>query len=207
MTRIPAPIRETAQQMDEEEKIAFIADHFREIMNVLGLNLDDKSLSRTPYRVAKMYVKEIFSGLDEKNFPVISFIEDRYQTGDRANMVFSKVRFTSFCEHHFVPIIGTAYAAYLPNGKLIGLSKIPRIVRFFARRPQVQERLTAQIADTLAMLLETEDVAVSITAQHFCVTARGIEDETGYTTTNVMRGRFGVDEGRRQEFFETLSNK
>lgn len=120
-------------------------------------------------------------------------------------MVFVKVNFTSFCEHHFVPMMGHAYVAYLPKGKLIGLSKIPRIVKFFAKRPQVQERLTAQIADSLATILETEDVAVSITAQHFCVVARGIEDQNSHTTTNDFRGKFEEASLERQEFFQAMN--
>src|SRR5262249_24101403 len=160
--------------LSNEEKIAYIATRFREIMEVLGLDLSDASLSRTPERVAKMYVNEIFSGLDPSQFPSISFIDDDYKHAGRSNMIFMKVNFCSFCEHHFVPMIGTAHVAYVPFRKLIGLSKIPRLVRFFANRPQVQERLTAQIADSLAILLETEDVAVSLKAEHYCIKARGI---------------------------------
>ncbi|NGX43012.1 MAG: GTP cyclohydrolase 1 [Chlamydiae bacterium] len=206
VTRFPSPIKDLPTPMNDEEKIAYIAERFREIMNVLGLDLEDESLSRTPYRVAKMYVKEIFSGLDINQFPEISFMEDHYQINGKGNMVFVKVHFTSFCEHHFVPMSGVAYVAYLPKEKLIGLSKIPRIVKFFARRPQIQERLTVQIADSLATLLETEDVAVSITAEHFCVAARGIEDQNGHTTTNTFRGQFDSVSSLRQEFFEAINN-
>ena len=119
-------------------------------------------------------------------------------------MLFMKVFVTSFCEHHFVPMIGTAYVAYIPNKKLIGLSKIPRIVRFFAKRPQVQERLTAQIADSLSHILETEDVAVAINCQHFCIAARGIEDQSGWCTTQVLRGDFDENIQQRQEFFDAI---
>lgn len=205
VTRFPSPLAAKAPKLSEEEKIEYIAERFRDIMQVIGLDLADDSLARTPYRVAKMYVKEIFSGLDLKQFPQISFIEDRFEYKQRPNMVFVKVNFNSFCEHHFVPMNGTAFVAYIPNGKLIGLSKIPRIVRFFACRPQVQERLTAQIADSLSILLDTDHVAVSLTAQHFCIIARGIEDTASHTITNVLRGAFDIDETRRQEFFEAIN--
>jgi GTP cyclohydrolase I len=174
-------------------------------MEALGLDLTDESLARTPYRVAKMYVKEVFSGLNLEKFPDISTIEDHYKHSDRANIVFMKVNFSSFCEHHFVPMIGTANVAYLPNGRLIGLSKIPRIVRYFARRPQVQERLTAQIADSLSLLLETEDVAVSLSAEHYCILARGVEDDDSHAITNVLRGQFDTNFIIRNEFFESIN--
>jgi GTP cyclohydrolase I len=208
ITRFPYPMTSEQNIKSDEEKIALISDRFRDIMEVLGLDLQDESLARTPNRVAKMYVQEVFAGLDINNFPEISFIENKYHSLDkRSNIVFVKVSFTSFCEHHFVPMIGEAYVAYLPNKKLIGLSKIPRIVRYFARRPQVQERLTAQIADCLAILLESEDVAVSLTAQHFCVAARGIEDTNGFASTNVLLGKFETDSGVKQEFFEAIQRK
>lgn len=205
VTRFPSPITEEINAMADEEKIEYIAERFRDIMEVLGLDLEDDSLCRTPYRVAKMYVKEIFSGLNIENFPEITFMEDHYHKDGKSNIVFVKVHFTSFCEHHFVPMMGYAYVAYLPNGKLIGLSKISRIVKFFAKRPQVQERLTAQIADSLSTVLETEDIAVSITAQHFCVVARGIEDQNGHTTTNDFRGKFEEEGPLRQEFYEAVN--
>lgn len=205
-TRFPTPAK-IPPAMTEEERIDYIAVRFKEIMEVLGLDLDDKSLERTPHRIAKMYVKEIFSGLDDSTFPKISYIEDEYKTNDNPNMLFMKVSVTSFCEHHFVPFVGTACVAYLPKNKLIGLSKIPRIVRFFAKRPQVQERLSAQIADCLSQILDTEDVAVTITSQHYCIAARGIEDESGYCTTQVLRGQFDSDPQRRQEFFDAVSRK
>lgn len=205
-TNFPSPIRGDAHRMSEDEKIEAVAGHFSEIMQILGLDLNDESLAKTPYRVAKMYVKEIFSGLQPEYFPKVSFIEDRYKTEGSYNFVFSKVHFTSFCEHHFVPMVGVAYVAYLPHKKLIGLSKIPRIVRFFSRRPQVQERLNAQIADSLCTLLETEDVAVSMSAQHYCVVARGIEDQNSHTTTQVLRGKFQSDAGIQRRFFEAMDD-
>ncbi|MGE4573529.1 GTP cyclohydrolase I FolE [Parachlamydia sp.] len=207
ITRYPSPIKAKKNPMSKQEKIAFIADKFRDIMLALDLDLTDGSLARTPERVARMYIEEVFSGLDLNEFPRVSFIEDQYQHDERANMVLVKVKFHSFCEHHFVPMFGTAHVAYIPNGKLIGLSKIPRIVRFFARRPQVQERLGAQIADSLCTLMDTQDVAVSISAQHFCVIARGIEDENSHTITNVLRGAFDTHEALRNEFFEGVNRK
>ncbi len=207
VTNFPSPIASTQSGLSNAEKIDYIAVRFREIMEALGLDLADPSLARTPYRVAKMYVNEIFSGLDTQQFPNISFIDDHFQHSHRSNMVFAKVDFHSFCEHHFVPMNGNAYVAYIPNGKLIGLSKIPRIVRYFARRPQVQERLSAQIADSLSILLETESVAVSLTAEHFCVMARGIQDAESHVTTNILRGDFDTDDALRREFFEAINRK
>ena len=204
-TRFPSPIVEQANTLSNEEKVEFIATRFKEILEVLGLDLSDDSLSQTPQRIAKMYVNEIFSGLDYNKFPEISYFEDHFQHESKVNTVLVKVNFCSFCEHHFVPMPGIAHIAYIPNGQLIGLSKIPRIVRFFAKRPQVQERLTAQIADCLSILLSTEDVAVSITAQHYCVIARGVEDENSHTITNTLRGQFETNREIRREFFEGVN--
>ena len=202
-TAFPTPCQ--TSHLSQEEKIAFIAERFEEIMEALGLDLSDSSLARTPYRVAKMYVNEIFSGLDLSAFPEIRLIEDKFQHKDETNMVFTRVRFNSFCEHHFVPMNGTASIAYAPSGKLIGLSKISRIVHFFARRPQLQERLTAQIADSICTLLGTPNVAVSILAEHHCIIARGVEDEESRVITNVLRGRFDEETSLRREFFEAVS--
>lgn len=209
-THYPSPILENPPSMSDEEKIELIADKFKDIMEVLGLDLSDDSLQRTPYRIARMYVKEIFSGLDTNNFPEVSFIENKFQPSrgqsDSANIILVKVNFTSFCEHHFVPMSGLAYIAYVPHKKLIGLSKIPRIVRFFAKRPQVQERLAAQIADSLVLLLETENVAISIIAEHYCVISRGIENEHSNTVTNILRGNFQTNDSLRREFFESIKH-
>jgi GTP cyclohydrolase I len=205
VTHFPSPLIKKQRALSEPEKVELIAKHFREIMEILGLDLTHDSLSQTPQRIAKMYVYEIFGGLNEANFPLISFFEEQLHKDLKANIVFLKVGLTSFCEHHFIPMVGFAYVAYIPNKKLIGLSKIPRIVHFFARRPQLQERLTAQIADSLAILLDTEDVAVSITAQHYCVITRGIRDEQGHTITNVLRGQFDTNHNLRHEFFEAIN--
>lgn len=204
VTNFPSPVAQSFSVLSNHEKIELIADRFHEIMEILGLDLTDDSLKHTPKRVATMYVEEIFSGFNPANFPQISFIDDHFQHGQRSNMVFVKVNFCSFCEHHFVPMSGTASVAYLPNGKLIGLSKIPRIVNFFAKRPQVQERLTAQIADAMSILTGSEDVATSLCAAHQCMIARGIESENSYAITNVLRGRFEMNSELRKEFFDSL---
>lgn len=204
-TTYPSPYKNTNQFNSNEEKIEYIASKFRDIMVALGLDLDDDSLQRSPYRVAKMYVNEVFSGLNEDNFPEIRFVKNEFNHTKFGNMIFVKTNLSSTCEHHFVPVIGTAYVAYLPQKKIIGLSKISRIVNFFSKRPQLQERLGEQIADCLSILLESPHVAISITAQHFCMIARGIEDHTSHTTTNVLRGNFDSDSELRREFFEAIN--
>lgn len=203
-TRFLSPIKKGKYPISNQKKIALIEDKFRDILNVLGLDLSDESLKYTPYRVAKMYVEEIFSGLDYKNFPLITTVQDQYHHEQRSSIIFTKVSFSSFCEHHLVPMVGYAIVAYRPRGRLIGLSKIPRIVRYFAKRPQLQERLTAQIADSLSILVGTEDVAVSTKATHFCVLARGVEDERSCTITNVLRGEFDSNPNSRDEFFNAV---
>lgn len=205
MTHFPSPILKEISIRTDEEKVRLISKHFREILKILGLDLTDDSLAKTPERIAKMYIYEVFAGLNEDNFPSISFFKDDMHHEHKSHIVFIKVGFTSFCEHHFVPMTGFAYVAYRPGDKLIGISKIPRIVRFFAARPQLQERLTAQIADSLAILLGINDVAVSLHARHFCVMARGIQDENSSMITNVLRGQFDADEKLRKEFFEGIS--
>lgn len=205
VTHFPSPLVKKAVEKDDKEKIKTIGHHVRCIMEALGLDLENDSLKDTPNRIARMYVEEVFSGLKEDTFPKISFFEEVAHHQHQANIVFVKVSFTSFCEHHFVPMVGSVYVAYLPQEKLIGLSKIPRIVRYFAKRPQLQERLTAQVADSLAILLETADIAVSVNARHFCVMARGIQDEQSHTITNVLRGRFNTDQNLRAEFFESVN--
>lgn len=203
-TRYLSPLSEKPL-LPKEKRIEKIADHFESIMQLLGLDIDDDSLSKTPMRVAKMYVNEVFSGLDPSTFPEIRLI-DEHCTSDigHQSLVLTKAHFISFCEHHFVPMIGHAYVGYNPNGKVIGLSKIHRIVRYFAARPQLQERLTSQIADSLSIILETEDVAVSVQAQHFCVLSRGVRDENGITSTNYFSGAFKTDPSKRDEFFKSI---
>lgn len=204
-TRFPTPMAPEASFGDKASQIAYIAERFRQIMLCLGLDLEDPSLAKTPERVAKMYVEELFIGLDPESFPSITLLDNRYHHSQQGNLVFVTSRFHSVCEHHFLPMVGTAYVGYVANEQIIGLSKIPRLVDHFARRPQLQERLTAQIADSLSYLLDTEQVAVSISATHFCVIARGIQEESSQTTSCVLRGAFERDPLLRSQFFESIS--
>lgn len=194
---LETPMREDAFELDDEIKIELIEKHFREIMLILGLDMTDDSLKGTPHRVAKMYVQEIFSGLNPQNAPKAKLFENKYQY---KNMLVEKqISFHSTCEHHFVPIIGKAHVAYIPNGRVVGLSKLNRIVRYFAQRPQVQERMTIQIANMLKEALNTEDVAVIIEADHLCVASRGVKDVTSNTITAEYSGKFN-DAKTREEF-------
>ncbi|MBR9858463.1 MAG: GTP cyclohydrolase I FolE [Gammaproteobacteria bacterium] len=181
-----------------DEKQSRITGLMTEMMDVLGLDLEDDSLAETPKRIAKMYVREIFSGLDYSYFPKITLIENKMKVDEMVQV--RDITLTSTCEHHFVTIDGTATVAYIPRSKVIGLSKINRIVQFFARRPQVQERLTQQVLVALQALLESDDVAVSITATHYCVKARGVMDATSSTTTTSLGGIFKSRPETRQEF-------
>ena len=187
-TSTETPMRADAFAMSDEEKIDRIEGHFRAIMETLGLDLTDDSLNGTPARVAKMYVKEIFSGLHPDNRPNIRLFENKYQYNEM--LVEKDISFFSNCEHHFVPIVGKAHVAYISSGKVIGLSKINRIVQYYAKRPQVQERLTEQIALDLKETLGTEDVAVIIDAKHMCVSMRGVEDINSSTVTVHYSGAF-----------------
>lgn len=198
-TSIDTPLRPDAFLLSDDEKVEIIAEHFEQIMHTLGLDLNDDSLSGTPYRVAKMYVKEIFSGLNPDNAPKISVFHNTY--GYKHMLVEKNITLHSNCEHHFVPILGVAHVAYFPKDKVVGLSKLNRVVQYFAQRPQVQERLTMQIADYLKKILETEDVAVVIDAKHLCVSTRGIKDEASATVTAVYSGRF-KNESVQREFLD-----
>lgn len=202
-TAYNTPLRPGAFDMEDDEKIKIISRHFREIMYTLGMDLTDDSLKGTPGRVAKMYVKEIFKGLDPINKPKISLFENKYQYNEM--LVEKNITFHSNCEHHFVPIVGKAHVAYISSGKVIGLSKINRIVQYFAQRPQVQERLTIQIANELKSILETEDVAIMIDANHMCVSSRGIKDQTSSTVTSEYGGVF-ADAEKRNEFLKYIQN-
>ncbi|AKB04645.1 GTP cyclohydrolase I FolE [Vibrio cholerae] len=184
------------------EKKDKIEHHMREILNLLGLDLTDDSLEETPQRIAKMYVDEIFSGLDYANFPKITVIENKMKVSEMVKV--KDITLTSTCEHHLVTIDGTAAVAYIPRGKIIGLSKINRIVRFFAQRPQVQERMTQQILVALQTLLESDDVAVTIDATHYCVKSRGVMDATSVTTTTALGGIFKSNPATRAEFLHGL---
>jgi GTP cyclohydrolase I len=187
-TGLQTPMRPDAFKLSDEEKKEKISVLFEEIMNVMGLDLTDDSLQGTPKRVAKMYIDEIFSGLNPENKPKVALFDNKYQYNQM--LVEKNITFYSNCEHHFVPIIGKAHVAYISSGKVIGLSKLNRIVQYFAKRPQVQERLTNQIADELKTVLNTEDVAVIIDAKHLCVSSRGIKDETSSTVTSYFGGQF-----------------
>jgi len=193
---VESPLRKDAFVLSDDEKIDIIQEHFKAIMDTLGLDTEDESLSGTPYRVAKMYVNEIFRGLNPENKPVAKKFSNKYEYGDM--VVEKNIQVTSFCEHHFLPFIGKAHVAYISSGKVIGLSKINRIVDHFSRRPQVQERLTLQIANELQYSLETEDIAVFIESKHMCVSMRGIQDTASSTVTSEFRGKFQVNETQRK---------
>jgi len=186
--------------LSNEDKIKIISEKFTEILETLGLDLNDDSLSNTPHRIAKMYVNEVFSGLDSKKFPKMTVIENKMNYDQM--IVVQKISCLSFCEHHFLPIDGYATVAYIPNKKVVGLSKINRVVQYFSRRPQVQERLTKQIADCLQYVLGTEHVAVHISAKHYCVVMRGIEDTSSLTSTADLRGHFKSKVETREEFLQ-----
>ena len=185
-------------QYERDEKYKRIKRSFTEIAKTLGLDLNDDSLCETPHRIAKMYVDEIFAGLDYLNFPKITVIENKMGVEEMVKI--KDISLTSTCEHHFVTIDGTAKVAYIPKGNIIGLSKINRIVRFFAQRPQVQERLTQQVLVALQTLLQTEDVAVTIDAIHYCVKARGVMDANSRTQTTALGGIFKKRHKTRAEF-------
>jgi len=188
--------------LSNEEKKARIEERFTEIMEILGLDLRDDSLAETPRRIAKMYVQEIFGGLDYRNFPKLTVIENKMQVDEMLKV--RDIDLSSTCEHHFVTIDGRATVAYIPRKNIIGLSKINRIVRFFAQRPQVQERLTEQVLLALQTLLETDDVAVNMTAVHYCVKARGVMDTNSATTTTALGGVFKTQPETRREFLLSL---
>ena len=189
-TGLKTPLRADAFKLSDTEKKERIAILFEEIMDVMGLDLTDDSLKGTPKRVAKMYVDEIFSGLNPKNKPKVALFDNKYQYNQM--LVEKNITFYSNCEHHFVPIIGTAHVAYISSGTVIGLSKLNRIVQYYAKRPQVQERLTNQIAEELKAILNTPDVAVIIDAKHLCVSSRGIQDDTSATVTTYYGGQFNT---------------
>jgi GTP cyclohydrolase I len=185
--------------LSAEQKYQKLQSLFTEVVETIGLDLSDDSLAQTPHRIAKMYVNEVFSGLDYDNFPSISVIENKMSVDEMVKV--SDIALTSTCEHHFVTIDGMATVAYIPKNKIIGLSKINRLVRFFAQRPQVQERLTQQVLVALQTLLETDDVAVKINATHYCVKSRGVMDVNSNTSTTALGGVFKSEPQTRAEFF------
>lgn len=200
-TSVDTPLRPDAFDLSDAEKMARIEPLFKEIMEVLGLDLTDDSLAGTPRRVAKMYVQEIFRGLNPDNHPVCRSFSNSYAYGEM--LVEKDITLNSTCEHHFLPIIGRAHVAYRSSGQVIGLSKINRLVDHYAKRPQVQERLTRQIAEAMRSILDTEDVAVVIEAKHLCVSSRGIEDEQSTTVTADYHGAFN-DPAVRREFLDHI---
>jgi GTP cyclohydrolase IA len=204
MTSAETPLRPDAFDKTDEEKMVVIEEHFHIIMEALGLDMTDDSLRGTPHRVAKMFVKEIFSGLHPDNKPKISVFENHYHYDKM--LVEANISFNSTCEHHFLPIIGKAHVGYVSNGKVIGLSKLNRIVDYYARRPQVQERMIMQIFNELKRVLDTEDVIVIVEAEHLCVSSRGIKDSSSYTSTIQYGGIFEQKE-HREDFFHLLNKE
>jgi len=204
LSSFETPLRADAFDLDDETKIERIEKHFREIMTILGLDLTDDSLNGTPRRVAKMYVKEVFSGLNPKNRPHARLFENKYNYDQM--LVEKDITFYSHCEHHFVPIYGKAHVAYFSTGKVIGLSKINRIVQYFSKRPQVQERLTVQIGKEIERVLQTSDVGVVVDANHMCVASRGVGDTNSKTGTAYFNGKF-KDENIKREFLNYINAK
>ena len=190
-----------ARKLTNKEKIDAIANHFSSIMKILDLDLNDDSLKDTPRRVAKMYVEEIFEGLDDSKIPNIKKFENSFHY--KGIILEKNISLFSLCEHHFVPIIGKAHIGYFANKKIVGLSKLNRIVNFFSKKPQVQEKLTVQIVDFLKKELETEDVACIIDAQHLCVSMRGIKDVNSWTTTAEYSGKF-LESNFKNEFLQLI---
>lgn len=201
MTSVETPMLDTAFAKTDDEKVVIIQEYFKGIMETLGLDLNDDSLKGTPYRVAKMYVKEIFAGLDPQNKPSVSVFDNKYQYNKM--LIEKNISFSSACEHHFLPIVGKAHIGYISSGKVIGLSKMNRIVEYFGKRPQVQERMTLQIYNELKTALDTESVIVVVDAEHLCVSTRGVKDITSSTVTIEHGGLFN-DKSQREEFLKLL---
>jgi GTP cyclohydrolase I len=203
LTSIDTPLRSDAFKLDDDLKIELIEKKFKDIMQILGLDLSDESLKDTPKRVAKMYVKEVFSGLNPEIKPQPTLFENKFKFNEM--LIEKDIIIYSYCEHHFVPIIGKAHIAYFPKNHVIGLSKLNRFAQYYAKRPQVQERLTIQIAHELKETLQTDDVAVVIDADHLCVASRGVNDVNSSTITSSYHGKFLNDETRK-EFISHIRN-
>ena len=201
-TSINTPLRDNAFDMSDGAKIEAIASKFREIMEIMGLDLTDDSLSGTPHRVAKMYVQEIFAGLNPANHPDVKTFDNVY--GYDHMLVERNITLNSTCEHHFLPIVGVAHVAYIPEDKVVGLSKLNRIVDHYAKRPQVQERLSRQVLKALQEILGTQNVAVVMDAKHLCVSSRGIQDEGSSTVTASYGGLFETAPDVRAEFLQHI---
>ena len=185
---VETPLRADAFDISDDEKIAAIEPHFKAIMEILGMDLRDDSLRGTPLRVAKMYVKELFQGLNPANMPSMTLFENKFQYNEM--LVEKNINFYTNCEHHFVPFFGKAHVAYISSGKVIGLSKLNRLVEYFSKRPQVQERLTMQVGKALQTVLQTQDVAIMMDAKHLCVSSRGVKDDSSNTITTFFGGKF-----------------
>ena len=198
---VDTPLRADAFDATDEEKIAAIAPHFKAIMEILGMDLRDDSLRGTPLRVAKMYVKELFQGLNPANMPSMTLFENKFQYNEM--LVEKNINFYTNCEHHFVPFFGKAHVAYISSGKVIGLSKLNRLVEYFSKRPQVQERLTMQIGKALQTVLQTQDVAVMMDAKHLCVSSRGVKDDSSNTITSFFGGKF-QEQKKKMEFLKYI---
>ena len=201
MTSAETPLRADAFDKSDAEKMANIENHFHSIMLEMGMDMTDDSLKGTPHRVAKMFIQEIFSGLNPANKPKISVFDNSYNYDKM--LVEANISFNSTCEHHFLPIVGKAHIGYVSSGKVIGLSKLNRIVDYYSRRPQVQERLIMQIFNELKTVLETDNVIVVMEATHLCVSSRGIKDESSYTSTIQYGGVFNEKENRN-DFFNLI---
>jgi len=200
---VETPLRADAFDISDEEKIAAIEPHFKAIMEILGMDLRDDSLRGTPLRVAKMYVKELFQGLNPANMPSMTLFENKFQYNEM--LVEKNINFYTNCEHHFVPFFGKAHVAYISSGKVIGLSKLNRLVEYFSKRPQVQERLTMQVGKALQTVLQTQDVAVMMDAKHLCVSSRGVKDDSSNTITTFFGGKF-QEENTKREFLGSIQS-
>ena len=201
---IETPLRADAFDISDEQKIAAIVPHFKAIMEILGMDLRDDSLRGTPLRVAKMYVKELFQGLNPANMPSMTLFENKFQYNEM--LVEKNINFYTNCEHHFVPFFGKAHVAYISSGKVIGLSKLNRLVEYYSKRPQVQERLTMQVGKALQTFLQTQDVAIMMDAKHLCVSSRGVKDDSSNTITTFFGGKF-QEEKRKMEFLKYIDIK
>jgi GTP cyclohydrolase I len=201
---VDTPMRAGAFDKTDDEKIAAIEPHFKAIMEILGMDLSDDSLRGTPLRVAKMYVKELFQGLNPANMPSMTLFENKFQYNEM--LVEKNINFYTNCEHHFVPFFGKAHVAYISSGKVIGLSKLNRLVEYFSKRPQVQERLTMQVGKALQTILQTQDVAIMMDAKHLCVSSRGVKDDSSNTITSFFGGKF-QDEQTKMEFLKYIDIK
>jgi GTP cyclohydrolase I len=204
LTSAESPMREDAFVKSDQQKMDSIEKHFYCIMEEMGLDMTDDSLQGTPFRVAKMFIQEIFSGLDPKNKPKISVFDNSYNYDKM--LIEANISFNSTCEHHFLPIVGKAHIGYVSSGKVIGLSKLNRIVDYYSRRPQVQERLIMQIFNELKTVLETDDVIVVMEAKHLCVSSRGIKDESSFASTIQYGGVFDEKENRN-DFFNMINSE